>query len=207
MTPASTLTFTDLNEQCGRSIIIFVLCSVYCSIDSAVQAEFKRSHENKEKLNKKRTTMDRCGQYLKEFLAYVGVRALLYIYNRPCLTREHRYTAEFVCTIIISILSIGEVHGVAVVLLFISLLWVMTPRTELKTSVQPKTVPTNWKGVMYRFSALFGTLLVCIQSLSKLEIVSEQLCPVVNETNRLNHSGVFGTYVRFITRSTQSAQS
>ncbi len=71
----------------------------------------------------------------------------------------------------------------------------MTPRTELKTSKQPETVPTNWKGVMYRFSAVFGTLLVCIQSLSKLEIVSEQLCPVVNETNRLNHSGVFGTYM------------
>ena len=63
VTPASTLTFTDLNKQCGRSIIIFVLCSVYCSIDSAVQAEFRRSHKNKEKLNKKRTSLDRCGQY------------------------------------------------------------------------------------------------------------------------------------------------
>ena len=99
------------------------------------------------------------------------------------------------CTIIISILSIGEIHGVAVILLFTSLLWVMTPRTELKTSVQPDTVPTNWKGAMYRFSAVFGTLLVCIQSLTKLEIVSEQLCPVVNQTNRLDHSGVFGTYM------------
>ena len=77
VTPASTLTFTDLNKQCGRSIIIFVLCSVYCSIDSAVQAEFRRSHKNKEKLDKKRTSLDRCGQYFKEFLAY---------------------TAEFVCT-------------------------------------------------------------------------------------------------------------
>lgn len=71
VSPASTLTFTDLNKQCGRSIIIFVLCSVYCSIDSAVQAEFRRSNKSDEKLRKKTTRMDKCGLYFKEFLAYV----------------------------------------------------------------------------------------------------------------------------------------
>ena len=177
-TPASSLTFSDLNNKCGRSIIIFVLCSVYCSIDSAVQDELRNvpsSLEEKTK-KKKQTVLNRCEGYFKEIFAY---------------------TAEFVCTILISVLSIGEVHGVAVILLFTSLLWVMTPRTEIKTAASeiPKNVPITLKGIMYRFSAILGTVLVCAQSLTKLEVVGEHFCPVVNQTNRMNHSGIFGTYM------------
>eukprot|EP00939_MAST-03C_sp_MAST-3C-sp1_P000657 g657.t1 len=165
--PSSGLEFEDLFSVSGYQIIMFVLSCIYCSIDSKSEILSRNARHD----GASKSTPTHVSAWLNAARYFLA------------------YSSEYCCTILISCLGVGEVHGVAGLLLFMSLLWVMTPRTVQRSKI--------W---IYRCSAIFGSLVVLMQAAQRVEYLGELYCDMSttnqDATNNSNsQSGIYGSYM------------